>query len=72
MNRIRVLFAALIISSAFYSCDSDNPTSGNNNQGDLTITLSINRNQSWLPEAAGGGVKKNASYMQVSSAMVNP
>lgn len=65
MNYPRVLLAALVISSAFFSCDSDdpaNPIGGNNNKGDLTISLTINRDQSWFPEALGG-VEKGCNIL---------
>jgi len=53
MNRLICFLAALIITSIFISCDSDdpvNPAGVNNNQGNLTITFSITRQISWLPE----------------------
>lgn len=57
MNCSRILIASLAIFVTFIFCDSDNPASpsgGGNNNSDLTISLSINRDHSWYPEALGG------------------
>jgi len=79
MNCSRLLFAALIISSIFYSCDSDNPA-GPKGGSDLSITFSINRSQSWFPEDLGGvekecmiyaGIERNGEPVTDAKVVVN-
>ncbi len=86
MKRSRILFAALIISTIFYSCDSDNPAGpkadsgdsgdNNNNQGELSITLSINRNRIWLSTDEKTGtvyadIKRNGQPVTDAKVLVN-
>ncbi len=65
MNHPRTLLAALIISSAFIFCDSDNPMGVNNTKSDLSIILAISRNQSWYPEDLGGVEKECMIYASI-------
>lgn len=93
MKRSRILFAAMIISAIFYSCDSDSPVgpagdssnggdSGGNsgkphNQGELSITFSINRNRIWLSDGdkktcvVYADIKRNGEPVTDAKVLVN-